>query len=62
MKYTEYLKVRPTNYTQIFSFYSMYFRTFLDYFILHRELKHEEQIKDLIKVKIEGTIFNVRKK
>lgn len=36
-------------------------RTFVNYFLLHKGFNHEEEVKDLIKVRIDGITFNVRK-
>ena len=59
--YLEYLKVLPADFKSLPSFYYLSFKRFIRYFILHKELEHKEDVSELIKVKIDGIIFNVRK-
>ncbi|MUN28523.1 hypothetical protein [Sulfuracidifex metallicus] len=58
MNHLEYLRVLPTNFRSFPG--SILSRTFVNYFLLHKGFNHEE-VKDLIKVRIDGITFNVRK-
>ncbi|AKA74679.1 hypothetical protein SULI_13005 [Saccharolobus solfataricus] len=61
MRYSDYLKVFPADLRSLPIFYYLSLKTFINYFILHKGFEHNEDITSLIKVKIDGIIFNVRK-
>jgi len=61
MKYSDHLRVLPADLKSAPAFYFISLRTFIDYFILHKEFKREEEVRDLIKVRVNGIVFNVRK-
>ena len=55
------MKVLPADWKSIPLFYYLSLKTLIDHFIFHKGFEHNEEVKDLIKVKIDGIIFNVRK-